>query len=121
MESGRVHAVNKTMHGLFVAAAIALLAPFVSEAKAQKYPERPVKIVLPFGAGGVADVTARILAEKLGDRLGQLVGDLRVIKEGVTVDDRVIVNGLMRARPGQKVTPQEQGAPPAAGPQAKTN
>ena len=71
MESGRVHAVNKTMHGLFVAAAIALLAPFVSEAKAQKYPERPVKIVLPFGAGGVADVTARILAEKLGDRLGQ--------------------------------------------------
>jgi hypothetical protein len=50
------------------------------------------------------------------------VGDLRVIKEGVTADDRVIVNGLMRARPGQKVTPQEQGAPPAApaGPQAKS-
>jgi multidrug efflux system membrane fusion protein len=53
--------------------------------------------------------------------LGQLVGELRVIKEGVTADDRVIVNGLMRARPGQKVTPQEQGTPPAApaGPQAK--
>jgi RND family efflux transporter MFP subunit len=53
--------------------------------------------------------------------LGQLVGDLRVIKDGVTADDRVIVNGLMRARPGQKVTPQEQGAPPPApaGPQAK--
>lgn len=52
--------------------------------------------------------------------LGQLVGDLRVIKEGVTADDRVIVNGLMRSRPGQKVTPQEQGTPPApAGPQAK--
>jgi multidrug efflux system membrane fusion protein len=53
--------------------------------------------------------------------LGQLVRDLRVIKEGVSADDRVIVNGLMRARPGQKVTPQEQGAPPApAGPQAKS-
>jgi RND family efflux transporter MFP subunit len=52
--------------------------------------------------------------------LGQLVGELRVIKEGVSADDRVIVNGLMRARPGQKVTPQEQGAPPAAGPQAKS-
>jgi RND family efflux transporter MFP subunit len=50
---------------------------------------------------------------------GQLVGDLRVIKEGVTADDRVIVNGLMRARPGVKVTPQEQSAPPNAGPQAK--
>ena len=54
--------------------------------------------------------------------LGQLVGDLRVIKDGVTADDRVIVNGLMRARPGAKVTPQEQAAPPGpAGPQAKTN
>ena len=29
-------------------------------------------------------------------------------------EDRVIVNGLMRARPGQKVTPQEEGAPPPA-------
>ena len=66
-----MHAVNKTMHGFVAAATIAFLAPLVSEAKAQKYPERPVKIVLPFGAGGVADVTARILAEKLRDRLGQ--------------------------------------------------
>jgi RND family efflux transporter MFP subunit len=53
--------------------------------------------------------------------LGQLVGELRVIKEGIGPDDRVIVNGLMRARPGAKVTPQEQQPPaPAAGPQAKS-
>jgi len=53
--------------------------------------------------------------------LGPLTEDnLRIIKEGVTADDRVIVNGLMRARPGQKVTPEDQGASPAAaGPQAK--
>ena len=52
--------------------------------------------------------------------LGQLVGNLRVIKDGIGPDDRVVVNGLMRARPGQKVTPQEQGArPPAGAPQAK--
>jgi RND family efflux transporter MFP subunit len=53
--------------------------------------------------------------------LGPLTEDnLRIIKDGVTADDRVIVNGLMRARPGQKVTPEEQGASPvAAGPQAK--
>ena len=43
--------------------------------------------------------------------LGQAIGPLRVVKDGVTPDDRVVVNGLMRARPGQKVTPQEQGAP----------
>jgi RND family efflux transporter MFP subunit len=34
---------------------------------------------------------------------GQLVGDLRVIDNGVTKDDRVVVGGIMRAIPGQKV------------------
>jgi len=51
--------------------------------------------------------------------LGQAIDKLRVIKEGLAADDRVIVNGLMRARAGQKVTPQEEGAAPPAGPQAQ--
>ena len=47
--------------------------------------------------------------------LGQTTSDgLRVIKDGLGPDDRVIVNGLMRARPGQKVTPQEAGQAGAA-------
>jgi RND family efflux transporter MFP subunit len=53
--------------------------------------------------------------------LGELADDnLRVIKDGIAAGDRVVVNGLMRVRPGQKVTPQEQRATPGpAGPQAQ--
>ena len=46
--------------------------------------------------------------------LGQLSDHLRVVKEGLRPDDRVIVNGMMRARPGAKVTPQSPGSPPPA-------
>jgi len=40
-------------------------------AVAQTYPDRPVRIVLPLGPGGVGDITTRIVAEKLGDLLGK--------------------------------------------------
>jgi tripartite-type tricarboxylate transporter receptor subunit TctC len=36
-----------------------------------KYPTRPVRVILPFGPGGVADVTARLVCRALGDKLGQ--------------------------------------------------
>src|SRR5215510_1002462 len=57
---------------------IPVSAPFVSlstadhaRAEAARYPTRPVRFILPFGAGGVADVTSRLTAEKLGEKLGQ--------------------------------------------------
>ena len=56
---------------LALPAALLALAP-LSQAQA-KWPEKPVKIVLPFGAGGVADVSSRIMADKLDKILGQRV------------------------------------------------
>ena len=53
--------------------------------------------------------------------IGEMADGKRVIKAGLDADDRVIVNGLMRARPNLKVNPQEEEAPPvAATPQAKS-
>src|SRR4249919_2759730 len=54
---------------LMLAAFATTLAPQAQAA----WPEKPIKFVLPFGAGGVADVTARILADKLSQKLNQRV------------------------------------------------
>ena len=52
--------------------AAAILA-FATPALAQDYPARPVKIVVPFSPGGAVDGPTRIVAQKLGERLGQQV------------------------------------------------
>jgi tripartite-type tricarboxylate transporter receptor subunit TctC len=47
-----------------------LAAPALAQSK---YPERPIRMILPFGAGGVADVSSRLVADKLGQKLGQRI------------------------------------------------
>jgi tripartite-type tricarboxylate transporter receptor subunit TctC len=49
----------------------ALLAPVSGDAFAQAWPNKPIKFVVPFATGGVADVVARTIAPKLGEALGQ--------------------------------------------------
>ncbi|MGB7183469.1 MAG: ABC transporter substrate-binding protein, partial [Burkholderiaceae bacterium] len=43
-----------------------LLAGLVSTSAFAEYPERPIKMVIPYGAGGATDISARTIAESLG-------------------------------------------------------
>jgi RND family efflux transporter MFP subunit len=63
--------------------------------------------------------TVRIKYVTIGQAVSGASGNLRVVKSGIEEGDRIVVNGLMRARPNTKVNPQQEGAPPpAGGPQA---
>src|SRR4249920_3018460 len=52
-------------------AGLILMLPLL--AAAQAFPSKPIRIVLPFGPGGVADITTRTIAPKMSDGLGQQV------------------------------------------------
>ena len=72
------------------------------------------ELLVPDAAIGVEQVRKFVLvvdAENVARpkyvTLGPVVDGLRVITQGLTPDDNVIINGLMRARPGAKVTPQQ--------------
>jgi tripartite-type tricarboxylate transporter receptor subunit TctC len=64
--------VNTNRRTLLSLGAGALLAFSVTLSSAQsEWPTRPVRVISPYGAGGSNDISARILAEELGRRLGQ--------------------------------------------------
>src|SRR6516162_2730957 len=64
--------ITRRQFSTMLAASAAAAGMFPIPARAQQnYPNRPVRFVLPFAAAGVADITARLAAEKLGDKFGQ--------------------------------------------------
>jgi tripartite-type tricarboxylate transporter receptor subunit TctC len=82
------------MTKLSIALAFAMLAA-VSGATAQTYPSRPVTVIVPFAAGGVTDIVARIVSERMKTALGQSVIIENVSGAGGTIG----VTRLFRAAP----------------------
>jgi tripartite-type tricarboxylate transporter receptor subunit TctC len=80
---------------LHLAAGAAALPAVSRIASAQAYPTRPVTMIVPFPAGGRADVIARIMAERMRERLGQPV----IIENIGGADGSIGVGRAARARP----------------------
>ena len=70
-----------------VSVAVALLSPLPALAQAG-YPNKPIKFIVPYAAGGLPDTVARIFAQRLTDRLGQ----------SVVVDNKPGANGVVAAQ-----------------------
>jgi tripartite-type tricarboxylate transporter receptor subunit TctC len=61
-----------TRRGLLAASGAVLLAGII-DATAQEWPQRPIRVVVPFGPGGGSDIVGRIIAQSMQERLGQPV------------------------------------------------
>ena len=69
-----MHFKRKTMHRLLaVLVGTLCVATMPSLALAQAYPSKPIKMVVPFPAGGTTDIVARILAQRMSESMGQPV------------------------------------------------
>lgn len=73
----------------------ALLALSCAFAAAQTYPTKPIRIMVPFAAGGVADITARVLAQRMSETIGQQV----------LVENRPSAGGIIAAEAVAKADP----------------
>jgi tripartite-type tricarboxylate transporter receptor subunit TctC len=71
---------------------IALAAPGSAQ---PGYPNKPVRIIVPYGAGGIADTTMRILAEKLNERFSQQF----------VIENRPGAGGIVAAKAGAAAPP----------------
>jgi tripartite-type tricarboxylate transporter receptor subunit TctC len=76
-------------------ATLALVACLPLAAQAQSYPDRPIKMILPFPAGSATDGTARYIAEELRKSLGQPV----IIENQAGADGNIAAQNAKRAMP----------------------
>jgi tripartite-type tricarboxylate transporter receptor subunit TctC len=77
--------IGRKLIGRWLASFLIVTALAAVPARAADYPDRPIHIVVPTGAGGITDVLARIVADKLSHEVGQ----------GVVVDNRPGASGII--------------------------
>ena len=76
-------------------AAAAILACAAATVSAQNFPTRPIRFLVPFGPGGVGDLTARVVAQKMSVSLGQ----------PVVIDNRPSAGGIVASELVAKAEP----------------
>jgi len=54
-------------------AALGIVAASQAQAQAQSFPAKPIRMLLPYGAGGIGDLTARVIAQKMSENMGQQI------------------------------------------------
>lgn len=59
------------MRSFRLAVTAGLLCALTLQADAQNFPDRPIRLIVPYGTGGITDIVARIVAPAMGDQLGQ--------------------------------------------------
>ena len=85
--------MRSALFAAWLTLALVVAAPFARAA--DTYPSRPIRVVVPFGAGGIADLTARTVAQKMGESLRQPV----VIENRPGAGGVVAAQSVARAEP----------------------
>ena len=80
---------------LSVLAAIVLFVAGAQPARANDYPSKAIKIVVPYAAGGSTDALARIVAERLGKRFGQAA----IVENKPGASEQIAITSVTRATP----------------------
>jgi tripartite-type tricarboxylate transporter receptor subunit TctC len=94
MKSRRGKAVVNLRSAFSIGLAFALSVPALASAQGS-YPDKPIRLMVPFPAGGLSDVTARVVLQKLSERMGQ----------PVVIDNRAGASGNIGAEIAAKATP----------------
>jgi tripartite-type tricarboxylate transporter receptor subunit TctC len=87
--------VNRKLVARMLISAIALLAQNVDAAETSTYPSRPIRFIMPYPVGGTIDMSGRLVAQQIGETLGQQV----------VVDNRTGAGGTLGTEMAAKAPP----------------